>query len=95
MSSSARPRASFENFDPEDLRKEFRRLDEQVRAAADPGPELVRKRDWRGMIEVGGNIYMIMKIGAVLGHGLYQIGAQQRGETYEEFLATRNASGAR
>ena len=62
---------------------------------SDAEKELVRKRDWRGMIEVGGNIYMIMKIGAVLGHGLYQIGAQQRGETYEEFLATRNASGAR
>ena len=41
------------------------------------------------------NIYMIMKIGAVVGQGLYQIGAHQRGETYEEFLETRNASGAK
>ena len=47
------------------------------------------------MDELGGNIYMIIKIGTVTGHGLYQIGAHQRGETYEEFLATRNASGAR
>lgn len=61
----------------------------------DAEKELVRQRDYRGMIEAGGNIYMIMKVGAVLGHGLYQIGAQQRGETFEEFLATRNASGAR
>ena len=58
--------------------------------------QLIRDRDWRSIIEDhGGNIYMIVKIGAVLGHGLYQIGAHQRGETYEEFLATRNASGAR
>ena len=49
----------------------------------------------RIMDELGGNIYMIIKIGTVTGHGLYQIGAHQRGETYEEFLATRNASGAR
>lgn len=58
--------------------------------------QLIRDRDWRAIMdEHGGNIYMIMKIGAVLGQGLYQIGAHQRGETYEEFLATRNASGAR
>ncbi|MEX2453356.1 MAG: protocatechuate 3,4-dioxygenase [Rhodospirillaceae bacterium] len=58
--------------------------------------QCVRDRDWRRMVEEhGGNIYMIMKVGALLGQGLYQIGAQQRGETYEEFLATRNASGAR
>ena len=58
--------------------------------------EAIRERDWRRIMdELGGNIYMIIKIGTVTGHGLYQIGAHQRGETYEEFLATRNASGAR
>jgi protocatechuate 4,5-dioxygenase alpha chain len=58
--------------------------------------QLIRDRNWRSIMdEHGGNIYMIMKIGAVIGEGLYQIGAHQRGETYEEFLATRNASGAR
>ena len=62
---------------------------------SDAEKDLIRQRDYRGMIEAGGNIYMIIKIGAVVGQGLYQIGAQQRGETYEEFLATRNASGAR
>jgi protocatechuate 4,5-dioxygenase alpha chain len=57
--------------------------------------DLVRGRDYLGMIEAGGNIYLIMKLGAVNGDGLYQMGAQQRGQTYEEFLATRQASGAR
>jgi protocatechuate 4,5-dioxygenase, alpha chain len=58
--------------------------------------QLIRDRDWRAILEDhGGNIYMIMKIGAVVGAGLYQIGAHQRGETFEEFLATRNAAGAK
>lgn len=56
----------------------------------------LRGRDFRGLIdECGGNIYLIMKIGTCTGHGLYQIGAQLRGETFEEFLAGRNAGGAR
>lgn len=56
----------------------------------------MRARDFRGLIdECGGNIYMIMKIGTCTGHGLYQIGAQLRGETFQEFLDSRNAGGAR
>ena len=62
----------------------------------DEEKQLIRDRDWRAIMdEHGGNIYMIMKIGAVIGEGLYQIGAHQRGQTYEEFLATRNAAGAK
>ena len=58
--------------------------------------QFIRARDYRGLIEeCGGNIYMIMKLGTCTGHGLYHIGAQLRGQTFEEFLATRNASGAR
>jgi protocatechuate 4,5-dioxygenase alpha subunit len=51
---------------------------------------LVRKRDFRGLIEAGTNIYFLLKIGAVTGNGLYRMGAQMRGESYEAFLATRN-----
>jgi hypothetical protein len=32
---------------------------------------------------------MLIKIGAVTGDGLAAMGAQQRGETVEEFMATR------
>jgi protocatechuate 4,5-dioxygenase alpha subunit len=56
--------------------------------------ELVRKRDFLGLIKAGGNIYMLLKLGAVTGNGLYHMGAQQRGETLQQFLATRNVSGA-
>jgi len=50
---------------------------------------LIRKRDFRGLIEAGMNIYYLLKIGSVTGNGLYRMGAQMRGESYEEFLATR------
>ena len=56
--------------------------EEAVLAAADlteTERQLIRDRDWRAtMDEHGGNIYMIIKIGAVIGHGLYQIGASAR-----------------
>lgn len=51
---------------------------------------LIRKRDFQGLIEAGTNIYYLLKIGSVTGNGLYKMGAQMRGETYEQFLATRN-----
>ena len=55
---------------------------------------LIRKRDFQGMIEAGMNIYFMLKIGSVTGNGLYKMGAQMRGESYEDFLRTRKISGA-
>jgi protocatechuate 4,5-dioxygenase alpha chain len=55
---------------------------------------LIRARDFQGLIEAGTNIYYLLKIGAVTGNGLYRMGAQMRGESYEQFLATRNIRGA-
>ena len=55
---------------------------------------LVRKRDFNGLVAAGGNIYYLIKVGFLTGNGLYRMGAQMRGETYEEFLATRNDPGA-
>jgi hypothetical protein len=42
--------------------------------------DLVRKRDFAGMIRAGMNIYWMLKIGAVTGNSLYRMGAQMRGE---------------
>lgn len=51
----------------------------------------VLEKDWKALVEEGGaSIYMILKIGAVTKDGLASFGAQQRGETLEEFLDTRN-----
>ena len=58
--------------------------------------DAVRRRDWLALMrDHGGNIYYVYKLGATVGTGLYHMGAQMRGETYEQFLATRNAQGAR
>ena len=56
--------------------------------------ELIRRRDFQGMIEAGMNIYFMLKIGSVTGNGLYKMGAQMRGESYENFLKSRKISGA-
>lgn len=51
---------------------------------------LVRGRDFKGLIEAGMNIYSMLKLGSATGNSLYRMGAQMRGETYDQFLATRN-----
>jgi protocatechuate 4,5-dioxygenase alpha chain len=55
---------------------------------------LLRKRDFQGLIDAGMNIYSMLKIGSATGNGLYRMGAQMRGESYDQFLATRNIRGA-
>ena len=55
---------------------------------------LIRARDFKGLIDAGMNIYAMLKIGSATGNSLYRMGAQMRGESYEEFLKTRNISGA-
>jgi len=56
--------------------------------------ELIRRRDFQGLIDAGTNIYFLLKIGSVTGNGLYKMGAQMRGESYEQFLASRNIKDA-
>ena len=55
---------------------------------------LIRRRDFKGLIEAGMNIYAMLKIGSATGNSLYRMGAQMRGESYEAFLATRNMKDA-
>jgi protocatechuate 4,5-dioxygenase alpha chain len=60
----------------------------------DSEKELVRKRDFAALIHAGLNIYFMLKLGAVTGNSLYRMGAQMRGESYEEFLSTRRLKDA-
>jgi protocatechuate 4,5-dioxygenase alpha subunit len=55
---------------------------------------LIRKRDFAGLIDAGMNIYFMLKIGSVTGNSLYKMGAQMRGESYEQFLSTRRLKDA-
>ena len=55
---------------------------------------LIRRRDFEGLIEAGMNIYAMLKVGSATGNSLYRMGAQMRGESYEGFLSTRNMKDA-
>jgi protocatechuate 4,5-dioxygenase, alpha chain len=61
---------------------------------SDEEKDLIRRRDFAGMIDHGMNIYWMLKMGSVTGNSLYRMGAQMRGESYEDFLKTRNIRGA-
>lgn len=56
--------------------------------------DLVRRRDWRGLIHHGVIFFMLEKLGAVVGVSNLHIYAAMRGETLEQFQQTRNAPGA-
>jgi gallate dioxygenase len=53
--------------------------------------DLVRQRDWKAMMEHGASIYLLLKIGAAVGHSLPQIGAHTSGMTPAELQARRGA----
>jgi gallate dioxygenase len=55
---------------------------------------MIRKRDWRAMIQYGVSFFMLEKLGAVVGVSNLHIYAAMRGETLEQFQQTRNAPGA-
>ena len=56
--------------------------------------DLIRRRDWRGLIHYGVIFFMLEKLGAVTGVSNLHIYAAMRGETLEAFQRTRNAPGA-
>jgi protocatechuate 4,5-dioxygenase alpha subunit len=78
-------------------REAFRRDEEAFMARfrlTDTEKALLKKRDFKGLIEAGMNIYAMLKIGSATGNSLYRMGAQMRGESYEDFLKTRNMKDA-
>lgn len=56
--------------------------------------DLVRRRDWPGLIHHGVIFFLLEKLGAVVGVSNLHIYAAMRGQTLAEFQATRNAPGA-
>jgi len=52
--------------------------------------DLVRRRDWRGLIHYGAIFFGLEKLGAVVGVSNLHIYAAMRGETLEDFQRTRN-----
>ena len=54
--------------------------------------DLVRRRDWKSMLESGGSIYLIIKIAGALGISLPEVGAHTSGRTLAEWHASRAAA---
>jgi gallate dioxygenase len=78
-------------------REEFLRDPEASFEAAGLTPEerdLIRRRDWRGLMHYGAIFFMLEKLGAAIGVSNLHIYAGMRGETLEAFKLTRNAPGA-
>jgi gallate dioxygenase len=74
-------------------REAFRRDPEGSFAAAgltEEERDLVRRRDWRGLIHYGVIFFMLEKLGAVIGVSNLHIYAAMRGQSLEEFQKTRN-----
>jgi len=77
-----------------DYRQRFLAAPEEMFAAADLSDEerdLVRRRDWLGLIRYGVIFFLLEKLAAVVGTTNLHVYAAFRGLTLEEFQKTRNA----
>jgi gallate dioxygenase len=75
-------------------RKRFLADPEPMFAAADLTTEerdMVRRRDWRALIQYGVIFFLLEKLGAVVGTTNLHIYAAMRGQSLEDFQKTRNA----
>lgn len=77
-----------------EFREAFRRDGDTLMAAHELTAEeadLVRRRDWRGLIHYGVIFFVLEKLAAVVGVSNPQVYAAMRGQSLQEFQATRNA----
>jgi gallate dioxygenase len=75
-------------------RKRFLADPEPMFEAADLSEEerdMVRRRDWRALIQYGVIFFLLEKLGAVVGTTNLHIYAAMRGQSLEDFQKTRNA----
>jgi len=62
----------------------------EAEGLAEEERDLIRRRDWRGLIHYGAIFFGLEKLGAVVGVSNLHIYAAMRGETLEAFQKTRN-----
>jgi gallate dioxygenase len=77
-----------------ETRKRFLADPEPMFAEADLTTEerdMVRRRDWRALIQYGVIFFLLEKLGAVVGTTNLHIYAAMRGQSLEDFQKTRNA----
>ena len=78
-------------------REAFRSDEEASYAAADLNEverDLLRRRDWRGLIQYGAIFFVLEKLAAVIGVSNLHVYAAMRGQPLEEFMKTINAPNA-
>jgi protocatechuate 4,5-dioxygenase alpha chain len=73
MAMSLTDRANRERFVADDVRYT------RAMGLTDDEVDLVHRRDWRGMLEAGASIYLIIKVAGAFGVTLQQVGAHSAG----------------
>ena len=87
----------FHSLIEPDFRERFLADEEAVLKAAnlsDEEKDLIRDRDWHGLVNAGAIFFGLEKFAAVLGLSNLDVYAAMRKQSLEEFLATRNKPGA-
>lgn len=87
----------FWNMIGADWRARFLKDEEGTMDAAmlnDQEKALVRARDWLGMVQYGGNFFVMEKFARVARMTNLEVYAKMRGESFEDFMKTRQAPGA-
>ena len=51
---------------------------------------LIRAKDWLGLVRRGGNVFPLLRLAQMHGDNLEAVAAQMRGETVEEYMASRD-----
>ena len=80
------------------VRTRFAEAPEQAMAEAnldDHEKAMIRARDWRAMMDHGASFFCLEKFARATGVSNPEMVAAFRGETLEQFLATRRVPGAR
>jgi gallate dioxygenase len=63
----------------------------EAAALSEAERDMVRRRDWRALIQYGVIFFLLEKLGAVVGTTNLHIYAAMRGQSLEDFQKTRNA----
>ena len=87
MSAALNDAAERESFraDEEAFMERFRMTEDQKDA--------VRRRDWPRMIELGGNIYFVVKIAVADGRNVPEVVASMSGQSVEEYIQMMREGG--
>ncbi len=88
----------FWNMIRADARDAYRQDPEQAMTQAgltEAQKVLVRNQDWIGLVRSGVSFFVLEKFARVVGKTNLEVYAMMRGETFDEFMATRRVPDAR